>query len=93
MAQKRRRRSYPKKHRDFLNENRHKYDEILKSQGGHCALCPRTPKQTRKLDMDHFHGEPMRLRGLLCSVCNRNVKDWMTPEWALNLAKYLDNDL
>ncbi len=90
---KRKRRRYAKKHVDFLKENRHKYDELLKKQGGTCALCHRTPKPTRKLDMDHSHTEPMRLRGLLCSVCNRNLKEWMTREWLLKAAEYVDNDL
>jgi hypothetical protein len=87
---KRRRRRYPKKHKDFLNLHRHKYEEILKSQKGMCFLCERRPTVKRRLDMDHDHREPMMLRGLLCYPCNKAVKDWMTVEWAMKLAKYLD---
>ena len=86
---KRRRRRYPKKHKDFLDSHRHRYDELLKAQGGRCALCPRRPTGYRKLDMDHNH-QTMELRGLLCVPCNRAVRDWMTVEWALKLAEYLD---
>lgn len=92
MAEKRRRRRYPKKHKVFLDGHRHRYEEILKAQGGKCALCSRRPTAARRLDMDHDHRPPMRLRGLLCVPCNRAVRDWMTPEWALNLAEYLAED-
>lgn len=88
-----RRRKYPKKHRDFLKTHRSKYDELLISQGGHCALCPRQPSENRRLDMDHSHLEPMRLRGLLCFRCNRALKDFMTKKWLLKAAEYVDNDL
>jgi hypothetical protein len=54
-------------------------------------LCNRRPTAKRRLDMDHHH-KSMRLRGLLCVPCNRSVRDWMTTEWALNLAEYLAED-
>ena len=87
MAKRRRRRQNPI-HTKLLRDNRHLYEEMLKAQGGHCALCPRTPKPERRLDMDHNH-QTMKIRGLLCVPCNRAVRDWMTPEWAANLRKYL----
>ena len=86
---KRRKRRYPKAHLQYLNEHRHRYEELLEKQGGTCALCSRRPTTKRRLDMDHHHKE-MRLRGLLCVPCNRAVRDWMTVEWALKLAEYLD---
>ena len=85
----RRRRRYPKKHKAYLDTVRHKYEEILKAQNGMCFLCERRPTVKRRLDMDHNH-QTMQLRGLLCYPCNRAVADWMTVEWALKLAKYLD---
>lgn len=56
------------------------YDALLEAQGGHCALCPKTPDdQERRLHVDHDHrccptvgrccGEC--IRGLLCAGCNR----------------------
>jgi hypothetical protein len=47
------------------------YDRLLKSQGGHCALCPQLPNKTR-LHVDHDHAT-MKIRGLLCSRCNRSM--------------------
>jgi hypothetical protein len=92
MATQRRRR-YPKKHRDFLNKHRSLYEEILKSQGGGCAICGRRPSEKRRLDLDHYHGEPMRLRGALCVICNRALKDFMNREWLLKAAEYVDRDI
>jgi hypothetical protein len=90
MKKRRRRRQNPI-HTKLLRDNRHLYEEMLKAQGGHCALCPRRPKPTRRLDMDHNH-KTMKIRGLLCVPCNRTVRDWMTPEWAEKLKKYLKED-
>lgn len=88
MATKKRRRRVHPKHTKLLRESRHLYEAMLAAQGGHCALCPRRPKPERRLDMDHNH-QTMKIRGLLCVPCNRAVRDWMTSEWARNLAKYL----
>jgi hypothetical protein len=93
VAERRRKRRYAKKHRDFLDLHRHKYDDILKSQKGTCALCHRTPSPNRKLALDHRHTEPMKIRGLLCYRCNTALKEWMTSEWLLKAAKYVENDL
>lgn len=41
--------------------------------------------------MDHNH-QTMKIRGLLCVRCNRSVRDFMTPEWAKKLAKYLTQE-
>lgn len=55
------------------------YTRLLEAQGGHCALCPNTPK-TRRLHVDHDHhtGE---VRGLLCYRCNRALPHYVTAEW------------
>jgi hypothetical protein len=47
------------------------YLELLATQGGHCALCPRTPDQERykRLSVDHDH-ITQTVRGLLCTPCN-----------------------
>lgn len=63
------------------------YAALLALQGGHCALCPNTPK-TRRLAVDHDH-RTGRVRGLLCFRCNHFLPSWVTPEWALRVAEYV----
>ena len=49
-------------------------EELLKSQGGHCALCP-TKKpggRNNKWHTDHCH-ETGAIRGILCDKCNRGI--------------------
>lgn len=55
------------------------YSALLKSQGGVCAICrkPETARQGSKkrptaLAIDHCH-ETQKIRGLLCSNCNRGI--------------------
>lgn len=47
------------------------YAELLKFQGGRCAICGNKPR-TRKLARDHNH-KTGAVRGLLCGRCNRNL--------------------
>ena len=46
-----------------------RYNELLKSQGGGCAICFVKPTKTR-LSVDHCHATGL-IRGLLCMRCNR----------------------
>lgn len=47
------------------------YDRMLSEQGGGCAICGDTDPGSRKhFDLDHCH-KTGRIRGLLCSPCNR----------------------
>jgi hypothetical protein len=54
-----------------------RYDEILVSQNGVCAIC-RRPETIRprgrpsRLAVDHCH-DTNAVRGLLCNVCNRAI--------------------
>jgi hypothetical protein len=67
------------------------YDAMHKSQGGKCAICGRT-NRARNLDVDHCH-KTGRVRGLLCSACNRAIgclDD--SVERAIGAAKYLMSD-
>lgn len=74
-------------HRALLNTV--DYEGLLAFQGGVCAICGGPPK-TRRLDRDHDH-KSMEVRGLLCVRCNRNVPDWVSPEWLDACAAYLRN--
>lgn len=47
------------------------YNRILKEQSGKCAVCGKPPK-TMRLAVDHCH-KTGKIRGLLCSYCNRRV--------------------
>lgn len=44
------------------------YRDLLKKQGGRCAVCRQLKKRTLHVDHDHGTGE---VRGLLCDHCNR----------------------
>jgi hypothetical protein len=68
------------------------YERWVERYGERCGICGRAPSATRRLDRDHWHngpraGEP---RGILCARCNRALPNWVTAEWCLNAAKYLD---
>lgn len=61
------------------------YAELLKLQGGRCAICRNRPK-TKRLAVDHSH-KTNEVRGLLCSRCNH---DLMGSAWdSINLAAAL----
>lgn len=66
------------------------YTALLEAQGGHCALCPNTPK-TRRLHVDHDHATG-EVRALLCHRCNRNLPTWVTPDWLFRARLYLEGD-
>jgi Recombination endonuclease VII len=62
------------------------YNVILSAQNGACAIC-KTRMTTPCVDHDHNTG---RVRGLLCSECNKAIgflKD--DPDRCLNAATYL----
>jgi len=66
------------------------YDTQLAKQGGGCAMCSRPPK-SRLLDVDHDH-KTGKLRGLLCSFCNRALMYIRNnPVIAEAAAAYLQN--
>lgn len=47
------------------------YDELLRRQGGRCAICRGRPK-SKRLAVDHDH-KTGAVRGLLCSRCNHDL--------------------
>jgi hypothetical protein len=48
------------------------YDELLRAQGGFCAICGETNCDSRALAVDHDH-KTGKVRGLLCGNCNRGI--------------------
>ena len=57
----------------------HKYIEMLDAQGGLCLICDKPERATdgnsgkvRDMAIDHCH-KTLKVRGLLCSNCNRGV--------------------
>lgn len=55
---------------------RAEYDRMVERQGGVCAICGGRPSgpdvSNRRFDVDHCH-DTGRVRGLLCSACNRGI--------------------
>lgn len=48
------------------------YVEMLKDQGGVCAICKRGEPSGRRLAVDHNH-HTKKVRGLLCRSCNMGI--------------------
>lgn len=47
------------------------YEQLIKAQGGGCAICGRTKEPDgRKLSIDHDHATGLT-RGVLCYACNK----------------------
>ena len=71
-----------------------KYDELLESQHGVCAICGSSETKTRngktlQLCVDHNH-KTQTIRGLLCSSCNLGVGNLIdTTTKADSLIKYI----
>ena len=64
--------------RRYFNMTIDDYLELLKSQGGVCAICksddPKSKGESNELafHVDHCH-DTGRIRGLLCGPCNRGL--------------------
>lgn len=68
------------------------YEKMLTEQSGVCYICnqPETSVRNRRLAVDHNHSTG-KIRGLLCSNCNRALglfKD--SADLLLAAAKYLE---
>ncbi|GAB4584441.1 hypothetical protein Ntsu_22730 [Nocardia sp. IFM 10818] len=55
------------------------YWAIYEAQGRKCAICRRATGVRKKLSVDHDHATGM-VRGLLCTMCNRNVLGHLRDE-------------
>lgn len=63
------------------------HTQMLRRQRGRCAICRRKPK--RRLQVDHCHTSG-KVRGLLCSYCNRSLGAFERNEnWLTSALKYL----
>lgn len=80
--------------------NRDKYNEMLLSQGGGCAICSGPNRGGRMLAIDHDHaccpGEKTCgkcVRGLLCDSCNHAIGKFKDdPDLLIRAARYLNHD-
>lgn len=63
------------------------YGELLEKQAGCCAICGRRAQDStgKILSVDHDH-ETGRVRGLLCSHCNRGLGHFLDSEHLLRAA-------
>lgn len=65
------------------------YDELLRGQGGGCAICGIVAGARRKLAVDH-DAATGKVRGLLCENCNRAIGQLgHDPERIVRAAEYL----
>lgn len=83
--------------KDYHREDRFKraygisldeYNIFLENQGGVCAICGQPEKDSKKtyLSVDHDH-ETGKVRGLLCSDCNRGLGSFKDSPDLLDKAK------
>ena len=80
----------PTKRPDHMKALDIPYEEYVKLNGGeHCAICLREPEPGKRHHRDHDHqtGQP---RGILCFLCNRQLKNGYGPEWHRAAADYLE---
>ncbi len=77
MASKEQQRDHALKSRYGIT--RAEYNQILRTQGGVCAICGVPPRvldkkgnKGRALAVDHDH-KTKKIRGLLCVFCNRGL--------------------
>jgi len=69
------------------------YEQVLKKQNNHCALCFRTPNQERykRLNWDH-DPQTGQVRGLLCTPCNHALGVLGdSPKGLTRALTYVDN--
>lgn len=64
------------------------YDKKLKAQDGKCAICRKPPK-LKRLCVDHNH-KTKKVRGLLCTYCNRRIVGRFQLDTAKALLEYLE---
>ncbi len=67
------------------------YDRISAYQNRVCAICGRSPKQGKRLAVDHCHKTGL-IRGALCWLCNRLLGQFRDdPERLKKAVRYLED--
>jgi len=64
------------------------YNQMLKAQGGVCAICHKEDSKGNHLSVDHDHSTG-KVRGLLCGRCNLALGGFSTQELLEGALKYL----
>lgn len=68
------------------------YDQMLENQNGVCKICLRTEPSGTRLAVDHCHSTG-KIRGLLCSNCNKGIGMFQDQPSLLNSAiNYLNEN-
>lgn len=62
------------------------YNDLIRSQGGKCAICEKSPKSTQDYHVDHNH-DTGQIRGLLCRGCNLGLGHFKESPENLTKAK------
>lgn len=62
-------------------------EETLARQSGKCAICERAITTSANVDHDHLTG---KVRGMLCSPCNKNLAMLENAAWLSAATRYLD---
>jgi hypothetical protein len=78
----------PRKPSHHAEKDSTTYETLVERYGELCGICG-AGRGTRRLHRDHDH-KTGRVRGLLCFRCNAALRNYMTVDWLLNAAKYLD---
>lgn len=66
------------------------YDRMLEAQDGKCAICGEFDETFGRLVIDHCH-DRKKVRGLLCSICNRALGGFRdSPELLSRAVAYLN---
>ena len=68
------------------------YKKLLESQDGKCSICGSFPKRNGpRFAIDHDHATG-KIRGVLCSRCNRGIGLFKeNPQWLRRAAEYIEN--